>query len=151
MCTYDAPASYECTFIAYRLDIGHHHSPTKMLRPTAIVCAGRLHEALDGFSNLRKDLSFAILSLATTALDGALESKRSHREFSKQIDWCWMINQGVAPRACVRAGAQTWRAHLRGRQRGRSERASGRWRTFFEFTAYSMPPNLTCDEPRPRL
>ena len=27
-------------------------------------------------------------------------------------------------RACVRAGAQTWRAHLRGRQRGRSERAS---------------------------
>jgi hypothetical protein len=37
-------------------------------------------------------------------------------------------------RACVRAGAQTWRAHLRGRQRGRSERASGRWRTFFEFT-----------------
>ena len=25
-------------------------------------------------------------------------------------------------RACVRAGAQTWRAHLRGRQRGRSER-----------------------------
>jgi hypothetical protein len=37
-------------------------------------------------------------------------------------------------RACVRAGAQTWRAHLRGRQRGRSERASGRWRAFFEFT-----------------
>ena len=54
--------------------------------PTAIVCAGRLHEALDGFSNLRTDLSFAILSVATTALDGALESKRSHREFSKQID-----------------------------------------------------------------
>ena len=37
-------------------------------------------------------------------------------------------------RACVRAGAQTWRSHLRGRQRGRSERASGSWRTFFEFT-----------------
>ena len=36
--------------------------------PTAIVCAGRLHEAyheaLDGFPNLRKDLSFAILSFA---------------------------------------------------------------------------------------
>ena len=31
---------------------------------TAIVCAGRLHEALDGFPNLRKDLSFAILSFA---------------------------------------------------------------------------------------
>ena len=103
MCSYDAPASYECTFIAYRLDIGHHHSPTKMLRPTAIVCAGRLHEALDGFSNLRTDLSFAILSVATTALDGALESKRSHREFSKQIDWCWMINQGVAPGSRVRS------------------------------------------------
>ena len=39
-------------------------------------------------------------------------------------------------RACVRAGAQTWRAHLRGHQRGRSERASGRWRTFFEFTPF---------------
>ena len=37
-------------------------------------------------------------------------------------------------RACVRAGAQTWLAHLRGRQRGRGERASGRWRAFFEFT-----------------
>lgn len=32
--------------------------------PTAIVCAGLLHEALDGFPNLRKDLSFAILSFA---------------------------------------------------------------------------------------
>ena len=33
--------------------------------PTAIVCAGRLHEASDdGFPNLRKDLSFAILSFA---------------------------------------------------------------------------------------
>ena len=37
-------------------------------------------------------------------------------------------------RACVRAGAQTWRAHLRGHQRGRGGRASGRWRTSFEFT-----------------
>ena len=37
-------------------------------------------------------------------------------------------------RACVRAGAQTWLAHLRGRQRGRGERASGRWRAFFDFT-----------------
>ena len=35
MCSYVAPASYECTFIAYRLDIGHHHSPTKMLRAIA--------------------------------------------------------------------------------------------------------------------
>ena len=34
-------------------------------------------------------------------------------------------------RACVRAGAQTWRAHLRGYQRGRSGRASGRNRTWF--------------------
>ena len=41
-------------------------------------------------------------------------------------------------RACVRAGAQTWRAHLRGHQRGRSGRASGRWRTLFEFT-----PNMS--------
>ena len=37
-------------------------------------------------------------------------------------------------RACVRAGAQIWRAHLRGHQRGRGGRASGRWRTLFEFT-----------------
>ena len=35
MCSYVAPASYECTFIAYRLDIDHHHSPTKMLRAIA--------------------------------------------------------------------------------------------------------------------
>ena len=34
-------------------------------------------------------------------------------------------------RTCVRAGAQTWRAHLRGYQRGRSGRASGRNRTWF--------------------
>ena len=39
MCSYVAPASYECTFIAYRLDIGHHHSPTKMLRAIAQACA----------------------------------------------------------------------------------------------------------------
>ena len=45
-------------------------------------------------------------------------------------------------RACVRAGAQTWRSHLRGRQRGRSERASGSWRTFFEFTPHSYAINL---------
>ena len=31
---------------------------------SSLVCAGRLHEALDGFPNLRKDLSFAILSFA---------------------------------------------------------------------------------------
>ena len=37
-------------------------------------------------------------------------------------------------RACVRAGAQTWRAHLRGHQRGRGGRASGRLRASFEFT-----------------
>ena len=43
-------------------------------------------------------------------------------------------------RACVRAGAQTWLAHLRGRQRGRGERASGRWRAFFEFTEYPAGP-----------
>ena len=35
-------------------------------------------------------------------------------------------------RACVRAGAQTWRAHLRGHQRGRGGRESGRWRTSFK-------------------
>ena len=57
-------------------------------------------------------------------------------------------------RACVRAGAQTWRAHLRGRQRGRSERASGRWRAFFEFTTIAfcimVPSTHTCASRDPR-
>jgi hypothetical protein len=53
-------------------------------------------------------------------------------------------------RACVRAGAQTWLAHLRGRQRGRDGRASGRWRAFFEFTAsLSMRVLTTTPSPLP--
>ena len=81
MCSYDAPASYECTFIAYRLDIGHHHSPTKMAAG-ALSSSADQRPANDG-SHARSEKDHAPPSAATFSPSG---SGRGIEELRRRLE-----------------------------------------------------------------